>query len=193
MVDTEIKRDVTDDSDTEKENISDAGSYDSAANNYEDVARISLCFALNIERYLTRCYDLFLHRKSEIIEENIDLTEACKMTLRGSINRYKSSEYQSVFLTFAHVENRIDRLEAMLLKILLHKANVLSHSEFLRASALYILAAYDLKAMAGFNEAPEIVVDAIAEAIASTQQRQYLILWIPPSEYQAGELNEFEP
>lgn len=192
MVDSEIKQDVTDDSDTEKENISDAGSNDSATSNYGDVVQISLCFAFNIERYLTRCYDIYLHRKSEIKEERLGLTEACKMTLRGSINRYKSSEYQSVFLTFAHVENRCNRLEATFHKILLHKANVLSHSEFLRASALYILAAYDLKAIAGFNEAPEIVVDIIAEAIASTQQREYLILWIPVTVYHAGELNEFE-
>lgn len=190
-VDAEIKQDVMDDSETEKENISDDSSDLSSISNYTDIVRISLGFTLNIERYLTRCYDIFLHRQSEIKEENIELPEACKMTLRGSINRYKSSDYQSVFLTFAHVENGYNRLENMLRRVLFHKAKVLSHSEFLRTCALYILAAYDLKAMGGLNEAPELVVDTIAEVISATQQREYLILWIPRSEYQEEELNEF--
>lgn len=192
-VDAEIKQEVLENDNTEKKNSSDAESDDSASYNYEEYRGIALRFALDIEHYLTRCYDIFIKGHSDIEEESINLTEACKMTLRGSINRYKSSDYYSVFLTYARFEDRYERLEAAFKKILLFRANTLSHSEFLRASALYMLAAFDLSATQGFIEAPDIAVDCMAEALTTTQQRQYLFLWTTPEFMAAIEREKMSP
>ena len=142
----------------------------------------SVHFVHNFDLYLTRCYDIFHRGISDIEEETIDLPRDCKVLLRGSVGRYKSTNFYNKYYPYVHLENRYEELKGAFRHDLIYKGESIVHSEFLRLGALYFLTAYDLKTRAKFDEAPNSAFDALIDGILLTKQQEFIHLWYPVEE-----------
>lgn len=118
---------------------------------------------------------------SKITEEDLFLPNRLKIVLSDSLDRFKDERFVTAHNHCVRMENRVDHVTKSFRTGLLEIAKAQQHDAFLRECTLYILSATEM-ARLGFQEAIDIVMEAIYNACMNTKQHESLVQWGTRSE-----------
>lgn len=133
--------------------------------------------------YVSRMYksEKYEITSSEIMEADLILPNRLKLLLLDSLDRLKDERFVTAHNHCVRMENRVDHVTKSFQTGLLEIAKAQLHEAFLHECTLYILSATEM-ARLGFDEAIDIVMNAIYHACINTGQHESLVQWGTPAE-----------